>query len=248
MPSNYFIRQSAKGFIKNIIPESIAVTLLALTVVLIRTYLSDNLLTPVLRLHIGNNIITYYLSLCFNIIFAVVLISPLFYGITRYFWRITLEQTDPLTEIFYFFSSTRLYKKALVLAFVEQLFFILIPNIFYTVYSLRYFVKSEIFGEEILLIIGFLLGLDLFLDSFLAKFLIFNDKNLSVGKAVKMSFVIIRGQKRKLLSFYLSHFGWILICAALLPIVYVFPLIKVGEAIFAQCSIMKYNLRRNEDE
>mgnify|MGYP002521592532 CR=1 FL=1 len=206
--------------------------------------------------YISNN---FAAAAVFTIV-SVFLLSPLFFGLIRFFWRMLFGADDFPSSVFYCFSSKKAYMRALKLTLsllVRAVFFGIV--LFVPAFIVDLFAGSFIYDALKIptpLWTSNLYYLSLFLKSaaavilafimaryYMAPFLIAADENMEVAEAAHMSDII---SKRTMLDFiYLifSFFGWILLSALVFPLIFTMPYILTSIGVHVRFAVAEYNKR-----
>lgn len=255
MNYNHIIRKNAAGLINKNITVCVGIMLFYFAIDIIRSLLSE------ISGFLFNNTtaVSNTIQQSLYWLITIFIFSPLVIGIYRWFWRLTLDVKDNISEIFYYFSSRQFYKKALLLSLIETL--LLLPAYFLAYFTNEFnlitissrqgdgptHMQSNAIMFQMWNVMLFLtlsiISIWLMYRFFLSKFLIFNDEALTAKGAFKLSFKMMKGNVTKAIGFSLGYIGWILLSVLIIPKVYTTPLLFTGQAIFAQSLMIKYNYR-----
>ncbi len=191
-------------------------------------------------------------SLCitvFSAVYGLFLFVPFFIGVLRWFWKISNGEEAELQTVFYYFSSSRLFFKTVLLAFLLFLFVILgalvcfVPFIIISLLTKPEF--YALFGTEMPIWTSGLFslaqmfeiaGLFLFI-CWIARYALFfvpffENEQMSAVKIIRESVKLTRGKLIRMVGFIFSFIGWLLLCVFLLPALFVIP--------FALSSLVEY--------
>ena len=244
------IKKTAKKSLKINFVKSILVS-----IVVIFCYLINNNIGSVFYL-IGGDALATAIFLILNLF----MLSPIFFGALRYFWRLLCGVADSPLSVFYYFTSKEKYKKLLKIVFnlgIRAAIWLLILHIPYFLVSLISNVKiyeflditaplwtvnlsnlnTEIFFRS-LAIIGTLV---LMLKYYLAPMLFVADENMDVNEALHMSVVVSKNTLFDFVYLVFSMLGWILVSLLFIPLIYTLPLFVT--VYFTHCSyaVAEYN-------
>lgn len=102
MPGNAAVKSTARAALKGIWLGAIACTLLLFGAAFVAVY-AGVLFSTTMRT-VGN-----WLTAVFAPLFCLFVVSPLFLGVLRYFWRATAGGKDAVLSVFYYFESLSRY-------------------------------------------------------------------------------------------------------------------------------------------
>ncbi len=248
MISSKAVKATAKMLLKENWTGAIAVAaapVLATSVVYIASYL--------LNLPLGN------FSVIINIVAYFFLLSPLWLGVFRCYWRMANDVKDAYSETFYFFSSFHLYKRALAytfkitfrLAVVFLLFFL--PAIIVKLLTTEYF--YEFFGMTTpLWVLGFspafyvleFAGLSAsvayLFGIFLPTFLFVANEDMSASDCIKRGIEIGKTCKNSIATITLSYSWWILLSLFMVPLLFTLPYLLMSYIVACRFGVTQYNL------
>ena len=196
--------------------------------------------------------------------FSLLLTVPLNLGVLRWFWRTALGADDSVGNVFYYYTNSRLYFRAVAfyllfilrvliigfLAFLpgyvaavltDENFYKLIgvqaPEVINTFYALQY----------CLLIIGAVLFVPLIMRYFPAPVLLFSHEGLSPNRVYKVAARISSGRKVEFASLILSFFGWLVLSLLGVTIVFTLPYFLGTVALYCFFVVNEYNLSEPGD-
>ena len=183
---------------------------------------------------------------------------PVFLGVLRWFWRMAEGCDDPVSEIFYYFTSFFLYKRAvkciLFLTFkcAAGLFVCLLPYFVVNVLSnawIYQFLGTEIplwvaglaVVEAFLRLVGIIIGIFVISRYYLFPARVVMDDNTLLLEAMHSSAVVSKRSFSYFFSLALSMLGWIIISVFMIPIFYTAPLFFTAYVVHARYAIVNYN-------
>lgn len=205
---------------------------------------------------------------------TILLVTPLFMGMIEWFWRLTDNKPQGISDVFSWFGSFRLYLKSLWMYFnigLRLLPWLLLclagpyALMLYGVYL--YDGNSSMFslnsmlanlcagGGALLVICGF--GVLLFRVGryYLAPFLLSEDNSRPVNGCVKESLAITRSLRWQIFQFNLTFIGWFLMLLfgtvalsifVILPAMYVVPYYLASWAVYAKYLIYSDRVKKRQ--
>lgn len=207
--------------------------------------------------------VAYYIVFIAVSVFAL---SPLFLGLLRGFWRVLFGVDDKITVLFYYFSTVKLYKRALSFFALFILKFAVLGLILYLPSLLLDFFAGALFFNMLeisppiwisnlwpissfLKIIAFVALVFVLLKYYIAPVLFIADDNMDCAEAIHMSTIIAKGSSIDFVYLFFSFIGWILICLFLIPVVFVMPYLICSYLVHARFAVAKYNkhISRKDD-
>ncbi|MEG1965434.1 MAG: DUF975 family protein [Oscillospiraceae bacterium] len=229
---------------------------LAISLALGLPFFVDIASTP--NIFLDNNInITFPSVVCSSAIALItfLVVSPLEYGLSNWFYRLVGGENDEIISVFYFFESTTMMFKSwlakicVTIRMIFWSFVCFLPSFLIFYYGEKLF---ESFSAALLiifsmasLILGTFFFIMLKLRYFLVRFFIISDRKITVRQAIKLSVKASKGQKVKLFKFHLSFIGWLLLSFLLAPILYAAPYYMASKALYARVLIENYNQKVN---
>ncbi len=185
----------------------------------------------------------------FSALYGLLLFTPFLFGALRWFWLLIYGKDCSIGDVFYYFSSGKLFLKTVALSFLLFLRMVLGAIVCFLPYAaLNLMTKPELynaFGYSMPVeISGFfplayffeLAGWFLFLFwcSRFALFFValFEQPELSANAMITYSIGLTKGKLFRLVGFFFSFLGWLLLCVLVLPVLFVIP--------FALASLMVY--------
>ncbi len=185
----------------------------------------------------------------FSAVYGLFLFVPFLMGVLRWFWENSNGKEPELNTVFYYFSSSKIFFKTVLLAFLLFLFAILGALLCFLPYVLMDLLTKPqfflLFGcampvwvSGLFPLIQFfeIAGMVLFL-CWIARYMLFfvplfENEQLSAVKIVSESVKLTKGRLLRLVGFALSFVGWFLLCIFLLPAIFVIP--------YALASLVEY--------
>ena len=196
-----------------------------------------------------NNIPENFLDIVLLTIFpfisfiVLLLLTPVFSGITLILTKSTLNKPVEFSNILYYFSKEN-YKKSvklwirLIARCIVPIFFGLLFCI--TIYNIAKTAESEIIGNILysVLIVGIfvftLLSINIISTLFLAPFIHVSNTSYSSTYCIGLSIKIMKNNKGKIYFLLLSFIPWILISFFVVPTLYTIPYIFTSFATSAK--------------
>ncbi len=192
------------------------------------------------------------------LLFVLFLVSPLTLGTVRYFWRLGSVENEPPSAVFYYFSSFKIYKRAIKCTFTlaSRLFFTfflsLLPYFIVSLLSKSWlyqilqtempiWVAGLVILESFLRIAGFLIALVISLRYYLVFPLVAMDDNMLLLEAVHLSVSVSRRSSGAFIALVLSLIWHILLSLFLLPTLATAPTIFGAFALHSRYAIVNYN-------
>ncbi|MGI6280174.1 MAG: DUF975 family protein [Acutalibacteraceae bacterium] len=219
------------------------------------------LFTLLLCVNIASAISMFAGNIAFAVSFLIMLLFlgfPVFLGVLRFIWRMMFSMQDSPLQVFYWFSSTANYKKAVkfIISFVLRIvFWSVLLNLpawilqaFSSGYVFEFFdIAAPIWTANLKYPIGFLksaAGIAVFvimLRYYLAPILLVADDNIDVYEAMHMSSVISRKTAVDFIYFIFSFLGWILLSLFVVPLIFTLPYIVTSYAVHVRFCVAEYN-------
>lgn len=255
------IKKAGLKALKNRWPQAIMVSLVLLTVIVLDLAMQYVLMTILRVDSVWTPVVTETITLVevligcvitgFSSVFYLLVVFPLAFGVLRWFWLVTGGSDPDVNDIFYYFSSSKLYFKtvgisfgviwriivAAVLCFLPSIVCnqLLRPEIYnYFGYAMPIWL-SGLFPLVSLLIIWGFASFALWVARYaLTYVVIFKRLELSVNKTIKESVRVAHGQRLRYIGFLLSFFGWIALCLLVLPIIFVLPFMLAAFCIYGR--------------
>ena len=246
--SNKVVKITAKTVLKNNMLKSIFCVLPLIFCAVINTYVSFILNT--LGIHLVSKIL--------NLLCTLFLTLPIFFGVLRYFWRLSFSAEDSPVSVFYYFSNFQLYKKCLKLVLyliIKSLpIIILLALPVFAVWLISQGSIFKLIGLSVPLwtanlsyVITFLATLStIFLIIFMLKFylsplLFIADEDIDIAEAIHMSTVISKKSSLDFGFLIISFIGWILLSFLILPLIFTLPYFFSAYCAHCRFAITEYN-------
>ncbi len=190
--------------------------------------------------------------------FGIFLFAPVLLGTVRWFWRATDGCEDSPSDVFYYFSSFFLYKRAMKTAlFVlfkcfTAIFTCLIPYFVISVLSnswIYQFLGAEIplwvaglaLVQSFLRVVGILSAFAVVSRYYLFAALIVMDEDMLLLEAMHISVMVSRRSVSAFIALVLSYLGWILISFLGVPLFYTAPMFFAAYAVHSRYALVNYN-------
>lgn len=244
------VKATAKTALKGKWVKSIVASIILASAVLICAITGD------LVLYIAGNAA----AVIYKTLFSVLVVMPLFLGALRFFWRLLFGMEDDPLILFYYFSSLKLYRRALKLclsltvriAVIGAVLFL--PAVFTDLLSNAKL--YEAFGNAIPLWVSNLWPVSVLLKSlagvalafvviryYAAPVLFVADDTIDFAEAVHMSSVVARGSYADFVYLVFSLLGWIMLCFLYIPIVFVLPYLLTAYLVYVRFAVAYFNKR-----
>jgi uncharacterized membrane protein len=260
-PTFQEIKLAAKSSLKHRWPEAIAVTVVFLATALLNLVMQsalmtifkvDNVWSPFSPTDVPfHNIVAGFCITIFSAVFSLSVMFPLIYGVMRWFWLVTGGGDPSLSEIFYYFSSFAVFKKAVlvsiglfirlvigaVLSFLPYVILnvVTLPD-FYTRFSItmQTWVDRLTTLIPVLEVMGFLFLM--FWVSLYAMFytVMFNNPTQSAHSIIRASVKMTRNRRVRFVVFALSFLGWFLLNTLVIPLVFTMPYFMASLAVYGR--------------
>ena len=253
---NSVVKLTAKTALKNNWLKCIAASLTPIFSCLILLIAADY------AAYISNDAVGYILLA----VSAVFLIFPLLLGLVRFFWRMIFGADDRQLVLFYYFSDSEKYKRALRLSVALSLrtlgfaVILFLPAIIVDLFSgVKIYDMMDI---PIPIWTGNLYYLSVFLKTvaavvlffiisryYLAPFLAVADEDMDVAEAIHMSCTISKDTVVEFIYLIFSFLGWILISALIFPLVFTMPYFMTSLSVHVRFAVAEYNkkVKKNSD-
>lgn len=249
LPQSAVVKSTARVALKNKWP---AASLAALTLVL--TAFIFEMLKTTLYFFRPTPVMTII-----TLVESVFLLCPLFFGVVRYFYRLTAGTQDELDSIFYYFSSFYHYKRILkltILLLVRLIGITIVAMLPYLI--VRLLSGSWLYGmigtgvplwtsnlriiESFFRLAGNLLILLAMLRYYLVPVIVVMDEDLLLLEAVHISCMVAKRSWSSFLGLCVTCAGWIFLSFLVLPLVFTAPFLMACYVIHCRFAIVHYNL------
>ena len=194
--------------------------------------------------------------------FGIFLFAPVLLGSVRWFWCVTDGCEDSPLDVFYYFSSFFLYKRALksilfmLFKCFTAIFTCLIPYLVISVLSnswIYQFLGAEIplwvaglaLVQSFLRVVGILAGITVVSRYYLFAALVVMDKNMLLLEAMHISVMVSRRSVSAFIALVFSYVGWILISFLGVPLFYTAPMFFAAYAVHSRYALVNYNQNLN---
>lgn len=266
-PTFYEIKKASRNALSTRWPEAIlvfvslcAVSILnsASSAVLMHLFKVESVWSPFSPADLPKLSVVASISItCFSSLFSIIITCPFLLGVLKWFWSVTGGSNARLSEVFYFFSEGRLFRKATVwglimfgrIAFMAILCFLpyIIANILTspTFYD-KLGTDTPVFVSGLYNLVDVLQGLGIVAVAVLnARHLIFHavlfkNPELSAISSVRKAIKITRREPLKLISFVFSFAGWLLLCIFIVPLIFVGPYFISSLSIYGREELREY--------
>ena len=252
IPSSSIVKNTVKSAFKG---KRVPATLASLTVVF-AYYLISMLVSGMAS--VMNNYFEL-LAIGIFVISAVFILLPLLLGVVRFFWRLTGGADDNPTAVFYYFSSSFLYKRAIKLALLLAFrcacvtVVCLLPYIIVFTLSntwIYQFLGTEMplwvagmtLLESFLQVTGFFVAFILSLRYYLTPVVAVMDDDLLLLEAVHISVMVSHRSVSAFGGLIASLIGWILLSFFVIPLIYTVPLLLGCYVVHGRFALVNYNL------
>lgn len=252
MPSAFAVKSTVKSTLKGRWPEAIIVGLMP-TFAFYMFSLISSVVSPLAK---GKE---DYLLIAILLLSAVFVVLPLFFGVLRFFWRITDGADEGVSSAFHFFTSKNLYirslKLTLVTSFKIGLVFLLCLLPFFAVELFSHFLVYDIFKEvlpvwainlsafkNLFYTVGSIFAIILSLRYYLIPVIAVMDEKLLVFEAVHISTLLARRNLSSFFGLIFSNLGWILLSFLVLPQIYTLPFLLGCYVVHSRFVMVNYNL------
>lgn len=256
MPTSAAVKASAKLALKDKWPTALGIGSIIFSVYCLNIVIAQivsTLLQPIV-----NEIWLTVIAVLSMLLFCQFFFAPLLYGALRWFWFGSLDNDVSVNEIFYYFSSLKLYLRALSLSVriftrvIGVLFICFLPALI--VGAVASPTTYEILGSEmpywatyvwmlfnVLAMFGIIMSFIMLLRYFAAPILMINDAGISPQEALHLSVIISKNANGKTFSFVMSFFAWGLLSLLYIPMIFTLPYFICSYAIYCKNLIANYN-------
>ena len=205
-----------------------------------------------------------------NIVLAVLaflVMTPFYYGINGWFFRMVGNENSEISSAFNYFESFngmfKVWAAEISVGLRKIFYFILfiLPGTFAAAIGYRFeeaatadFDHSRYILAQMIEILGLcliIIGVLCFLiyakKYQFVKYLIAYDSKLKGRQAIKRSIKMSNGNKLDLFVFDLSYLLWFATCIAVIPALYVLPYYMTGRALYSRVILEKFYLKEKEN-
>ena len=268
------VKNNAKNAMRTKYGRSIVMIMLLMGINIL-FYLMDAIITQAMRMPVFDNVeagITPSLIqninlstplIVGNIVIVIsyfLVMAPLYYGASGWFYRVIGGQNCEIASAFNFFESAKLMLKSWgtgLNLLIRKIFYLALFSLpgaaiaavgeYYKVLSLgdsdhrRYVLAISIKGLGLcLLVVAFICAFIYFKKYSVVKYLLNEDKNIKIGQAIRLSSKITKEQKAKIAAFDFSFIGWFILCVLIIPVLYVSPYYMTSKALYSKVLIERY--------
>ncbi|MDO4608209.1 MAG: hypothetical protein Q4B40_03355 [Clostridia bacterium] len=202
------------------------------------------------------DVLGYLLVSAVLIIFAI---APLFLGVLNYFMRLIWEQNDSVLIIFKYFSSKKLYMRAIKFTLMLCLKLVTVSVIFFLPYFIIWLLSNqklyELLGlslpvwtsnlwalNSFVVFISLLLVCFYMIRYYLSVFIFVANDEIDVAEALNMSQIISRRTGGDFTGLLLSFAPWILLSLFVAPLIFTLPYFMASYCVHCRFAITAYNL------
>lgn len=192
------------------------------------------------------------------VVIGLFLLLPVVLGAIRWFWRVADGCEDAVTDVFYYFTSLFLYKRALKCIFLFMfkclmaMLISLLPYFVITLLSnswIYQFVGTEIplwvaglaLVQAFLRIVGIIAGLVAISRYYLFPVLVVTDDNMLLLEALHISILVSKRSAVYFLALVISLVGYMLLSLFMVPIFYTAPIFFTAYVVHARFAIVNHN-------
>ncbi len=211
------------------------------------------------------SLLPFAFATLFLILFMVFLISPLTLGVVRNFWHlINLKPENPI-YCFYYFSSKKLYLRAVKLIFALTIrmighgLILFLPTIIFHIVSGEYLynfldIPIPLWTTNFEYIAVFLRTMSIVLLFFVmtkyyaAPVLTVSNDEMDIEEAIYMSKIISKGSLLEFIYLIFSFIGWIYISLFYFPLLFTLPYMLAAFLVYTRFAIEDYNKRISDLE
>ena len=197
-------------------------------------------------------------AICVLAVATFILFLPLMLGAVRWFWRLADGCEEPVFEVFYYFSSLKLYKRAfkcvsfLIFKCVSAIFICMLPFIIVSIISGSWvyrFLGTEIplwvaglaLVQSFLRIVGIIVGVVVISRYYLFPIMAVMNDDMLLHEAMHISMLVSKRSAASFIGLYISLIGWILLSVFIAPIFYVAPILLTAYAVHSRFALVNYN-------
>ncbi len=194
------------------------------------------------------------------LLYAIILfiISPLFLGLLRFYWRLTFDEFDNPISIFYYMSDKKLYFKAVKLIFslALKLIFrialymlpaiiisVLVSQPFYSTFdiSMPLWVSYLSHIKNGLIVLCLIIAFLSMLRYYLSPILFVINDTIDIDEATNMSSIISKKSATDFIYLFLSLVFWIIASVFVLPLIFTIPYFCLCYIVHSKNAIAEYN-------
>ena len=180
------------------------------------------------------------------VVIGLFLLLPVVLGAIRWFWRVADGCEDAVTDVFYYFTSLFLYKRALKCIFLFMfkclmaMLISLLPYFVITLLSNSWI--YQFVGTEIPLWVAGLALVQAFLRIVgIIAVLVVTDDNMLLLEALHISILVSKRSAVYFLALVISLVGYMLLSLFMVPIFYTAPIFFTAYVVHARFAIVNHN-------
>ena len=255
------IKKAARGALKHRWPEAIVISVVLIATVLLNTFMQYMLMsifkvkevwtpfTPT-DLPLISQLASIGITL-FSAVFSFLIMFPLFFGVMRWFWFITGGSSVSVGDIFYYFSSPKIFFKTLGLSIRLYIRLVIGAVVCFLPYILLGVVTSPHLYDSLEVSMPIVMNGLLPLVSFFKLFgflallmwisvyilcytVIFSEPELSAGKIIRRTVKVTKGFRFNTVGFFFSFFGWLLLSLLAVPLIFTVPYLLASFAVYGR--------------
>ena len=198
-------------------------------------------------------------SVIISVVLSLFLLSPLWLGALRCYWKAANGVIDAPAQTFYYFSCFRLYKRAVVYTLKIALRIFVAFAVFFLPSIIARLLTTENFYDffgmatpiwvlsfspifYVLRFAGFVLLVAYLLGIMLPAFLFVANEDMSVNDCIKRGIEIGRTQKNSLAAAVWSYMGWILLSLFMVPLLFTLPYLLMSYVVACRFAVAQYNM------
>ncbi len=255
------MKGAAKKSLKHRWGEAIAVSLALLATVLLDTVMQsalqiifkvDTVWSPISPTDVPLYSIIASIGITFfSAVFTLVVMLPLLLGVMRWFWFVTSGSDPNVGDVFFYFSSGKLFRKALGLSVSIFLRLVLGACLCFLPYALISVLTNNEFYNligipmppqmtslyslaPILELLGFFLLL-LWISGYAMFYTaLFSEPELSARNTMKLTVKLSKKQRMRFVGFVFSFFGWIALSLLFLPLLYFLSFFMASLSVYGR--------------
>ena len=255
------IKKAARGALKHCWPEAIIVSVVLIATLMLNTFMQLMLMsifkvkevwtpfTPT-DLPLYSQFASVGITL-FSAVFSFLVIFPLIFGVMRWFWAVTGGSSVGVGDIFYYFSSPKIFFKTLGLSIRLYIMLVIgaivcfLPYILVGIATSPYLYDS--LGVSMPIVMNGLLPLVSFFELFgflaflmwismylLCYTVIFAEPEISSGEIIRRTVKVTKGFRFNTVGFFFSFFGWLLLSLLAVPLIFTVPYLLASFAVYGR--------------
>ncbi len=252
IPGNRVVKQTARTLLRGKWLISVAASVLGLAGYMIMSVMQS-------FLAMFNTEITGRVASLFGFVFYIFVLSPLFLGLLRFFWRLINFAEDGLGSVFYFFSNIGRYMRAIKLTLVvgwrivTAVIICLLPYFAIGLvtgsgiyqffgWEIPLWVPNLILIESFLKVVGIISAVIYASRYYLVPVIAVMDEERLLLEAVHISCLVSKRSGIAFLSLALSFILWLVLSFFVVPAIYTIPFILTSYLVHCRFVMVNYNL------